>query len=51
MRTKFIRWFQQNAAAVFLSIAFAAVYIAKEIKPEINDMLGACSLRFINGEY
>lgn len=51
MRTKFVRWFQQNAIAVFLSIAFVAVYIAKEIKPEINDMLGACSLRFINGEY
>lgn len=51
MRTKFVKWFQQNAIAVFLSIAFVAVYIAKEIKPEINDMLGACSLRFINGEY
>lgn len=51
MRTKLIRWFQQNAVAVFLSIAFVAVYIAKEIKPEINDMIGACSLRFINGEY
>lgn len=37
MRTKLIRWFQQNAVAVFLSIAFVAVYIAKEIKPEIND--------------
>ncbi|MBR4080348.1 MAG: rhomboid family intramembrane serine protease [Clostridia bacterium] len=51
MQKKYIRWFQQNAAAVFLSIAFVAVYIAKEIKPEINDMLGSCSLRFINGEY
>ena len=51
MHSKVIRWIQHNAVAVFLSITFIAVYIVKEIKPEINDMLGACSLKFINGEY
>ena len=51
MHTKVIRWIQNNAVAVFLSISYIAVYIVKEIKPEINDMLGACSLKFINGEY
>lgn len=51
MRTKLFRWIQYNAVAIFLSISFIAVFIVKEIKPEINDMLGACSLNFINGEY
>ena len=51
MRTKLFRWIQYNAVTIFLSISFIAVYIVKEIKPEINDMLGACSLNFINGEY
>lgn len=51
MRTKFFRWFQDNAVAILLSICFIVVYIAKEIKPEINDMLGSCSLKFMNGEY
>lgn len=51
MHTKIIRWIQYNAVAVFFSISFIVVYIAKEIKPEINDMLGTCSLNFINGEY
>ena len=37
--------------AILLSISYIVIYIVKEIKPEINDMLGACSLNFINGEY
>lgn len=51
MYTKLVRWIQHNAMAVLLSISYIAIYIIKEIKPEINDMLGACSLNFINGEY
>ncbi len=51
MRTKLFIWIQYNAVTIFLSISFIAVYIVKEIKPEINDMLGTCSLNFINGEY
>ena len=51
MRTKLFRWIQCNAVTIFLSISFIVVYIVKEIKPEINDMLGTCSLNFINGEY
>lgn len=51
MLTKLVGWLRQNAVAVLLSVAFVAVYIVKEIRPEINDLLGACSLRFINGEY
>lgn len=51
MRAKLFRWIQYNAVAIVLSICFIAVYIAKEIKPEINDLLGSCSLRFMNGEY
>ena len=51
MRTKLFRWIQYNAVTIFLSISFIVVYIIKEINPEINDMLGVCSLDFINGEY
>lgn len=51
MHTKLVRWIQHNAVAILLSISYIAIYIVKEIKPEINDMLGACSLNFINGEY
>lgn len=51
MRTKLFRWIQYNAITIFLSISFIVVYIVKEIKPEINDMLGTCSLNFIDGEY
>lgn len=51
MRTKIFKWIEHNPVAVLLSAAFIAVYIAKELRPEINDMLGTCSLRFINGEY
>ncbi len=51
MRTKLFRWIQCNAVTIFLSISFIVIYIVKEIKPEINDMLGTCSLNFINGEY
>lgn len=51
MRTKLFRWIQYNAVTIFLSISFIVVYIIKEINPEINDMLGVCSLNFINGEY
>lgn len=51
MNTKLVRWIQHNAVAILLSISYIAIYIVKEIKPEINNMLGACSLSFINGEY
>ena len=51
MNTKLVRWIQHNAVAILLSISYIAIYIVKEIKPEINNMLGACSLNFINGEY
>ena len=51
MYTKITRWIHNNAVAVLLSILFIVVYIAKELKPEINDMLGTCSLNFISGEY
>lgn len=51
MYTKFFGWIKYNAVAILLSILFIIVYIIKEIKPEINDILGACSLNFINGEY
>lgn len=51
MHTKLFRWIQHNAMAILLSISFIVIYIVKEIKPEINDMLGACSLNFMNGEY
>lgn len=51
MHSKLVRWIQHNAVAILLSISYIAIYIVKEINPEINDMLGACSLNFINGEY
>lgn len=51
MRTKALKWIQCNAVAIVLSISFIIVYIIKEVKPEINEMLGTCSLKFINGEY
>ena len=51
MYTKFFGWIKYNAVAILLSILFIIVYIIKEIKPEINDILGACSLNFINREY
>jgi len=51
MHTKLVRWLQNNAVAILLSISYIAIYIVKEIKPELNDMLGTCSLNFINGEY
>ena len=51
MHTKLFRWIQHNAMAILLSISFIVIYIVKEIKPEINDMLGACSLKFMTGEY
>lgn len=47
MNTKLVRWIQHNAVAILLSISYIAIYIVKEIKPEINNMLGACSLNFI----
>ncbi len=45
------KWFKNNAVAVVLSFVFVIIYIIKEFKPEINDILGSCSLKFINGEY
>jgi len=51
MRTILFRWIKCNVVAMSLAISFIAVYIVKEIKPEINDMLGTCSINYINGEY
>ena len=39
------KWSKNNAVAVFLSFVFVIIYIIKEFKPEINDILGSCSLR------
>lgn len=51
MYIKFSKWIRYNIIAVLLSIIFIIIYIIKEIKPEINELLGACSMNFINGEY
>lgn len=50
-QSNFNKWFRQNAIAIFLSILFIITYIIKEFYPQINDILGVCSLKFINGEY
>jgi membrane associated rhomboid family serine protease len=51
MSSKILKWIRQNAVAISLSILFIIVYVIKEINPQVNDLLGSCSLKFMNGEY
>lgn len=51
MKTKILRWLQANIVAVILSILFIIVYIIKYFYPQINEILGSCSLQWINGQF
>lgn len=51
MKAKLLNWLETNIVAVIFSLLFILVYIVKAVHPEINDLLGACSLEYMNGEY
>lgn len=51
MKEKLAAWLKENIVAVIFSLLFIMVYIAKAFHPEVNDLLGVCSLKFMNGEY
>lgn len=51
MRAKILRWFQNNVVAVILSVLFVIVHVIKAFYPQTNEILGSCSLKWMNGQF